>query len=322
MFRFHEVREMLRIIAHHSNLSFGSAKILYRKNELYAGADDWRRFLDIALLCLGVGFTLAGIIFFFAYNWDDVPKGLKMGLLEILVIAAALFAMFSKQNPLIRNLSLLAASVLVGVLFSVYGQIYQTGADAYDFFLGWGLAILIWSVCSGFPAHWLLLLLLINFTVWFYFQQVYNKDVTPTYLNFLMFLLNALPLIFFEILHQKRKMPAHSLWMVRTVALAVAVFLTSSICFSIFEKDASGFLSWLAAFVLFPLGIWHARRNKELFYLTIVPICGITILSTLIINIDLGGSGVYGLASLFVILSVMLATHYLIKINRIWHGSK
>ncbi|WP_315814113.1 hypothetical protein [Paraflavitalea speifideaquila] len=45
---------------------------------------------------------------------------------------------------------LTAAAVLLGVLMAVFGQVYQTGANAYDLFLSWTIAITLWVVIANF----------------------------------------------------------------------------------------------------------------------------------------------------------------------------
>jgi len=51
---------------------------------------------------------------------------------------------------------LTSAAMLVGVLLAVFGQIYQTGADAYTLFVGWAALILPWVALSGALAPWIL----------------------------------------------------------------------------------------------------------------------------------------------------------------------
>ena len=48
---------------------------------------------------------------------------------------------------------LIAASVLVGVLLAVIGQVYHTGADAYSLFAAWTLLILPWTLASRSAAR-------------------------------------------------------------------------------------------------------------------------------------------------------------------------
>ena len=42
----------------------------------------WEWFINYTLLLLGTAFTLSGIFFFFAYNWDDLSRLAKFGLIE------------------------------------------------------------------------------------------------------------------------------------------------------------------------------------------------------------------------------------------------
>src|SRR5215211_8628498 len=54
---------------------------------------DWRRFVDILLLLLGAALGLSGVFFFFAYNWADMPRLAKFGVIEgAIVLAVALAA--------------------------------------------------------------------------------------------------------------------------------------------------------------------------------------------------------------------------------------
>ena len=106
------------------------------RQALYADKKQWNQFLSVFLLAVGVGFTVAGIIFFFAYNWDELPKFAKLGIVEVLLIASVLLATFTRWNKLVKQILLTGATFLIGTLFAVFGQIYQTGADAYDHSLG------------------------------------------------------------------------------------------------------------------------------------------------------------------------------------------
>ena len=121
------------------------------RQALYADKKQWNQFLFCFLLAVGVGFTVAGIIFFFfAYNWDELPKFAKLGIVEVLLIASVLLVTFTRWNKLVKQILLTGATFLIGTLFAVFGQIYQTGADAYDLFLGWTLFTILWAVAIRF----------------------------------------------------------------------------------------------------------------------------------------------------------------------------
>src|SRR5687767_12713626 len=116
---------------------------------------EWRVFLSRSLLFLGSALTLAGVIFFFALNWDDLGRFQKLGLLELAVAAAAVGG-WQLGRSVAGQAALTAAAVLVGPLLAVYGQVYQTGADPYELFTGWALLILPWVVLARAPSLWVL----------------------------------------------------------------------------------------------------------------------------------------------------------------------
>ena len=57
---------------------------------------------------------------------------------------------------------LTGCSVLVGALLAVYGQVYQTGADAWQLFAGWAALIAGWAVAGRFVPLWMLVAVLTN----------------------------------------------------------------------------------------------------------------------------------------------------------------
>ncbi len=88
------------------------------RQALYADKKQWNQFLSVFLLAVGVGFTVAGIIFFFAYNWDELPKFAKLGIVEVLLIASVLLATFTRWNKLVKQILLTGATFLIGTLFA------------------------------------------------------------------------------------------------------------------------------------------------------------------------------------------------------------
>jgi len=152
----------------------------------------WRVFMDRMLLALGAVLLLAGIVFFFAYNWYDLPRLGKLGLVEALLVGAIAGAWYRGLNDLVGRVLLLAAAVLVGVFLAVFGQVYQTGADAYELFLPWALFILPWVVLGRFIPLWLFGLALVDVTVSLYWEQVVAPEMRERAAMFLvLFVFNA-----------------------------------------------------------------------------------------------------------------------------------
>jgi uncharacterized membrane protein len=124
----------------------------------FRDTDDtvWRLWAQRVLLVLGAAHFLAGVVFFFAYNWQDLGPFARFGLIQgglVLAIVASVLA--GLHRPAGRAL-LVAASVLTGVLFAVIGQVYQTGADAWELFAAWSLLVLPWVIASRSSIHWFL----------------------------------------------------------------------------------------------------------------------------------------------------------------------
>ena len=82
-------------------------------------ADNWAAWARHALLALGAGHLLAGIIFFFAYNWDDLPVLAKFALVEAGIVISALSAFFLGMDRPAGQAFLIGASILTGVLLAL-----------------------------------------------------------------------------------------------------------------------------------------------------------------------------------------------------------
>ena len=134
-------------------------------------ASAWRAFLHQALLYLGASLVLAGVISFVAYNWSRVGRFGKFAVIELAIVAAAVYA-WRVIPRLVGEIALFSAAVLVGALLAVFGQTYQTGADPYGLFATWAMLILPWVVASRFSATWMLLLVLIDTAIVLYWGQV------------------------------------------------------------------------------------------------------------------------------------------------------
>lgn len=87
------------------------------RQALYANKRQWNQFLSIFLLAAGIGFTVTGIIFFFAYNWDELPKFAKLGMVEVLLATSVLLAVFTRWSTLVKQVLLTGATFLTGTLF-------------------------------------------------------------------------------------------------------------------------------------------------------------------------------------------------------------
>ncbi|GAB3414346.1 DUF2157 domain-containing protein [Niabella aquatica] len=313
-------REDIYIISRHSSLTEQGADKILKKN-VYHNKEAWQKFLLLFFISLGIGFAASGIVFFFAYNWADLHRFTKTGLIELLIIATTCLVLFLKINITGRNIILTAAAVLVGVLFAVFGQIYQTGANAYDFFLAWTLFITLWVFVAGFAPLWLLYLILINTTLILYAQQVAG-NWSEVLVFTLLFIINAAVPVTAALIARYRKMANMPVWFLHTVALAAVISATTGIITGIFDDHQVAFpVLILLTLTGFTLGIWYALKTKNGFYLAIIPFGIIVIMSALFIKIS-DGEMMFLLVGLFIITSVTLVIKNLVTFQKKWKNEK
>ena len=132
---------------------------------------EWGLWTARLLLALGAALMLAGVIYFFAFNWAKIPPAAKLAGIQMALIGCLAMACRASLKNLHGQLWLLAASVLTGVFLAVFGQIYQTGADAWQLFALWAVLVSGWTVIAAFAAQWLLWLLLVNTALWLWWDQ-------------------------------------------------------------------------------------------------------------------------------------------------------
>lgn len=132
-------------------------------------AASWAAWLDRALLILGAALLCAGVVVFFAFNWQALHKFARFGVLAALVTALAGFAARRPPNDALGRAALFGASVSTGVLLAVIGQVYQTGADAWQLFALWAALSIPWALAARAAPHWWLVIVLANVALlrWF-----------------------------------------------------------------------------------------------------------------------------------------------------------
>jgi uncharacterized membrane protein len=309
-------RENIYRVNRHSNLEEKTVQKSLT-DHVYAGKPGWNSFLKIFLLSLGTGFTVAGIVFFFAYNWEDLHKFAKLGLAETTFVIAAACIFISKFNETTRSIMLTVACVLVGVLFAVFGQIYQTGANAYDFFLGWTVFITLCVLVSDFAPLWLIYIVLVNTTVFFYAEQVADHWQERT-VFLIHFFLNTAALGV-TILLQKIKNELHiPLWFTNAVAFAAAFFATVGSIIEIVDyNEGDLYIVLLTVLLIYGSGVYYALNKKSIFYLAVIAFSSIIIISTVIID-AVHGSETFFFVFIFIIGSVTGVIKGLLSLHKIW----
>jgi len=160
----------------------------------------WWLWTSRMLLLLGAALTLAGIIFFFAYNWSRLTGLHKLGLVQVCIIALIVTVQVRGREKLSSKVMVLAASVITGVLLAAYSQVYQTGADAFELFVWWAILTFGWVAVSEFAGLWIVWLAVLFTGIILYWLQVMHP-VDKTHYSWLcvfLALLSALALFLRE----------------------------------------------------------------------------------------------------------------------------
>jgi uncharacterized membrane protein len=221
---------------------------------------EWRGFLARLALWLGTIALAAAVIFFFAFNWDDLGRFAKFGLLEAAIVAGLLALWWTGLDGTAGKALLTLLSLLVGALLALTGQVYQTGADTFELFAWWAVLILPWVVAGRFSPLWLLWLGLVNLALWFYFSLGFGGEA----LMWALFALNGLALAAWEAAHRAGVSWLRDDWPPRLVAVAAGSCATGLAIWSILDRGAGilPFLAWLGV-----VYYWYRHVRPDLFML-------------------------------------------------------
>ena len=310
-------RDDIQIISKHSNWSEKSvAKAL--KSQIYHDKTSWERFVSVFLLVLGISFAVLGVVFFFAYNWEKLNKFVKLGIAEgllLMVMFGVLFIVKKKQH---QKLLLTAAAMLVGVLYAIFGQVYQTGANAYDFFLGWTLFVTLWALVANFSPLWVIYIALVNTSIILYGEQV--ADNWTEMLGFTtLFVVNVCFLGVFLWLRKGFSPNTYPSWFTNLLALTAVTYSTIGIVMGIGENRVDSFFGilLLVSLVVYGIGVWYGFAAKRSFYLAVIPFSVIVIVCAALLDVS-DDAGMFFVIGFFIVVSITLLIYFLNKIQKRW----
>lgn len=289
------------------------------------GADDWRRFLDRILLFMGVVLLAAGVIFFFAFNWQAMGRLTKFALVEVPILAVLGLVWRLGVDSIAGKATLLLASLLAGALLALVGQTYQTGADTFELFVAWAAAILPWVLVARFPALWIVWLALLNVAVSLYFRTFglfWGMLFDPEKLLWVAFGLNTAALVVWEGLAAGGLKWLRERWSVRILATASGGLIASLALHDIFEWHNSshwGAPLWLAWMVTAYVVYRHLVR--DVYVLAVGVLSAIVVVTSFVANgIGHAEAGVFLLVGLLVI-GMSAAGGYWLKLVATEEGS-
>lgn len=226
------------------------------------------------VLALAVGQMLAGVVFFFAYNWADLPGLVKIALVLGLVVACALASRL-RLPALAQGALLFAAALLVGVVWAVFGQHYQTGADFWGLFALWAALILPWTLTANSAVLWVLWLVVAETGLGLFMDIQPATDRLP---EITLAALPALALLAFEA--RPERIPR---WFGLTALAAVlAVMVTLSVIELVGDRAGlsipwAGTVGLLMVLALTVLRFWKQRHDLGALSLAVGAACVVVV---------------------------------------------
>jgi len=312
-------RSIIYTISKFSNWTAVDIEAFFRSKNLYADKPAWSTFIRLSLLSLGVTFTVYGLVLFFAFNWEKLHKFAKFGLLQALLVLLVVGSLFWKTSDRNKGILLTGASMLVGILFAVFGQVYQTGANAYDFFLGWTIFIAVWVFIANFPPLWLLFLTLLNITVFYYSEQLRPEWLPHTTIA-ILFIINIFTFILLKVLNNKVHIPVLPKWLERLLILVSISYLTISLSKIAMYSPNSGYETILLGIISYPVGIYYGLQNRDTFYIATLGLSVIMISTCFLIdNLKIDDISLFFLIGLFIVGSITALVFVIRSLNKTWH---
>ncbi|HBO37688.1 MAG TPA: beta-carotene 15,15'-monooxygenase, partial [Pasteurellaceae bacterium] len=239
----------------------------------------WEKYLTVLFLLLGIGFFSSGSVTWVAANWDYLSKFQKLyatqGLLGLTTVSAVFFYIKEAKRLPKARLKFISASfffasaVLIGTLFALIGQIYQTGADPWQLFALWSILQIPLLLILPNIGSVLLLMLTLNVTVVLY--GVYHNDFMPEFLiglNFLLLVIIEFTSDFFHDKHWRVLSKCANL----ALAFSLMAWIVDEISVSYMGQSVSGF-----SCLVFGGLIWVYKKYRNDLFPLIVHFIGLIV---------------------------------------------
>ncbi len=211
----------------------------------------WLVWADRLLFGLGLALILAGIACFVAANWQNMTGLTKIGLAAFGVAGSSIGSAWAPKDSLVRHGLLIAACAFVGVLFLVIGQVYQTGADAWELFALW--AVLMSGYVIAMPSAPILTfhLAVLDTAYILYYEQVADPAGADWPIFWVGLFLLQLGFYWSAFRIQ------HTHWYKQLLTVACLALMVTPVCFGIgLWPDASGpIVDYLGPIIACALGL-------------------------------------------------------------------
>lgn len=228
--------------------------------ELIEPPRRWGLWASRLMTVLGAAMVLAGIVWFFAFNWNAIPPLAKLAGIAVLLAAAVAVVLIGGFDRLSADVAGTASVLLVGVFMAVDGQIHQTGADAWQLFAGWAVLTLGWALTLRSAAAWALWIAVANVALVTWWDEARPDGTRASALHLAVILLDGALLALREVLVARGHRWPAARWTRFYLALPI-----------------------LVAIVMAMLELIGARHDYDLFDRTTVVVAPATLVAFLVV---------------------------------------
>ena len=256
-------------------------------------------------LIFSIVFLIAGITSFTAYNWATMSNVEKLAVPSVLIIAGLVAYLFLEKE-IYKNLAIFFSSFMIGTLFAVYGQVYQTGADVWILFRNWAIFLIIPMVATGYYSVMTLFSIVVAISTSFYLDLYLSGAIVP----FLSSLIFGVILMVYPFLQKSFKFKFSDIFYYTMIGIFYISFIASG--FAAIIVDDYSFIA-LILYITFVGGVYlvgYGQLNKitiKILSITALGFFGVAFIMKMIKNIFFTNVTVYILLSLLVIIGTITA---------------
>ena len=256
-------------------------------------------------LIFSIVFLIAGITSFTAYNWATMSNVEKLAVPSVLIIAGLVAYLFLEKE-IYKNLAIFFSSFMIGTLFAVYGQVYQTGADVWILFRNWAIFLIIPMVATGYYSVMTLFSIIVAISTSFYLDLYLSGAIVP----FLSSLIFGVILIVYPFLQKRFNFKFNNIFYNTMIGIFYICFMTSGFAAIIVDDYSFIALILYIAFVggIYLVGCGQLKKiTVKIFSITALGFFGVAFIMKMIKNIFFTNVTVYILLSLLVIIGTITA---------------
>ena len=256
-------------------------------------------------LIFSIVFLIAGVTSFTAYNWATMSNVEKLAVPSVLIIAGLVAYLFLEKE-IYKNLAIFFSSFMIGTLFAVYGQVYQTGADVWILFRNWAIFLIIPMVATGYYSVMTLFSIVVAIATSFYLDLYLSGAIVP----FLSSLIFGIILMVYPFLQKRFNFKFNNIFYNTMIGIFYICFMTSGFAAIIVDDYSFIALILYIAFVggIYLVGCGQLKKiTVKIFSITALGFFGVAFIMKMIKNIFFTNVTVYILLSLLVIIGTITA---------------